>query len=328
MNNFKEENFKVLVPGTKFALQANKTYRVIGNVDPSAPDGYKQRGITKFEHPLNGENAIMHYNKDRRLWDTGLYSNSPCYSNPHLKSDDVSETLNVLNKKLIPYLREIFPVDKEGNSILENNRENNIYWDSYKFPLNQNLTIATNTPEKFFGLWVALLHGHIAPDGEQKAPRYRQLTTPYVIVDSGEKSSNNQKLAYARNKAIANFMTKIDEDKEFLVDVLKYSGFKASAKTSDSILNSMFTKWLENKRDGGTNANIFNEAVKNFSTEEGREELVIYNLLVKGVKNNKVSFQRSEYFIDTESVGNNLKEAAKLVNKNDKLKGQLLELMK
>ena len=323
MRNFKTETFKVVVPGTEFTLEANKTYRIIGNVDPSSPIGFQERGITKLEHPLNGEDAIMKFSQDRNMWDTGLYLNSPCYLKPEMKSDDVKAAIETLNEKLVPYLKEIFP---EG--VLENNRENNKYWDSYSFPLNQNLTISTSTPEKFFGLWISILHGQIAPDGEQKKPKYRELQTPYVIVDSGEKASNKQKIAFIRSKAISNFMSTVENKREFLTDVLKYSEFTSSSETSISILNSMFTNWIDNKESGSNNASRFNTAFERFNSEEGREELEIYKLLKDGEKSGRITYSRSEYFLGEISIGNNIKEAAKNINVDDKLKGQLLDLVK
>lgn len=319
---FKDENFKVVIPGTKFTLEANKTYRIIGNVDPSSPVEFQERGITKLEHPLNGENGIMRFSRDRNLWDTGLYLGSPRYSDHDVKSEDANTAVEVLNKVLVPYLKEIFP---EG--VLENNRADNNYWDSYSFPLNQNFTISTSTPEKFFGLWISVLHGAIAPDGEQKKPRYRQLSTPYVIVNTAEKTSNKQKIEFNRSKAISNFILALEEDKKFLIEVLNYSGFRASSGTSDNILNSMFSTWV-GKKEGSKNAKYFNKNFKTFKTEEGREELEIYKILDKGVKNNIITFSRSEYFLGETSIGNNIKEAAKKINTNDELKGTLLELTK
>jgi hypothetical protein len=236
MGNFKDENFEVKVPNTDFILKANKTYRIIGKKDTSAPDGFQERGITKFEHPLNGESAIVHYSKDRKLWDTGLYENSPCYAK--MSSTDINKTVKTLNKHLVSYLEEVFP---EG--VLKDRKGSNTYWDEYSFPLNQNFTIATNTPEAFFGLWIAILHGHIAPEVNQKAPRYRELSTPYVIIDSAEKTSNKQKYDFAKSRAIAKFINSLEDNRTFLIEVLNYVKFRASEGTSDNILNSMFKQY-------------------------------------------------------------------------------------
>lgn len=323
IGKFKDENFKVVIPGTKFTLEANKTYRIIGNVDPSSPVEFQERGITKLEHPLNGENGIMRFSRDRNLWDTGLYLGSPRYSEHDVKADDATKAVETLSEKLVPYLEEILPV-----GVLANNRSDNNYWDSYSFPLNQNFTISTSTPEKFFGLWVSILHGAIAPDGEQKKPRYRNLSTPYVIVNTAEKTSNKQKIAFSRSKAISNFMLSLEDDKDFLIEVLNYSGFRASAGTSDNILNSMFSTWISSKKEGSKNAKYFNNSFKRLKTEEGKEELEIFKILEKGVKNNTITFTRSEYFLGETSIGTNIKEAAKKINTNDKLKGALLDLTK
>jgi hypothetical protein len=320
MGNFKDEDFKVKVPGTDFELQANKTYRVIGKIDTNAPDGYQERGITKYEHPLNGENAIMHFSRERNLWDTGLYENSPCYAK--IDTDEINSTVKTLKEKLVPYLKDIFP-----DNIIDNNKGSNTYWDGYGFPLNQNKTYSTNTPEAFLGIWIGLLHGTLAPEVNVKSPKYRTLNTPFVLVDSGERTSNKQKLDLTKSKATTKFMIALEKDKKFLIDVLNYSEFRATFKTEGTILNSMFQNWINNPKTGSKNSSTFVNAYELFSNEEGKEQLEIYKLLDKGVKNSKVTYSRSEYYIGENSIGNNIKDAAANINKNDKLKAQLIELV-
>lgn len=322
--NFKKKTFKVKVPNTNFYLESNKTYRIIGKVDPSAPIGFQERGITKLEHPMNGEDALVRFDSRRNLWDTGLYEGSPCYSTIQ-DQKQITDTVKVLKENLIPFLKESLP---EGAL---SQKSDNKHWDSYMFPLNQNLTIATNTPESFFGLWTALLTGAIAPEADKNAPRYRELTTPYVLVDRQEKASNEQKLAFTKAIATKNFVNLLlsdnKKDKAHLVDVLNYVDFRAVLDTEDSILNSQFNHWIDNKKSGLKNAEYFNTAFDRFSTEDGKEELEVYKLLKKAVKNNKVVYDRGEYFLGEDSLGNNLKEAGKIINDNDNLKSKLLEVI-
>ena len=318
--NFKTEEFKVKVPGTNFILESNKTYRIIGKVDPSSPQGYQDRGITKYEHPLNSENAIIRFNDERKIWDTGLYADSPCYA--RMNSEDITETVNILQKHLVPYLKTSFPED-----VFENSKESNKYWDTYGFPINQNKTYSTNTPEVFFGIFTAILTGKVAPEEEQKQPRYRQLMTPFIIINSAEKSSNKQKLDFAKSKAVFNLMSGLEKDKELLVEILKYAGFKTSADTQDSILNSMFKRWIDRPTDGAKDAAYFNDAYSKFTKKKGKEELEIYRMLEKGVSKGKITYERSEYFVDDENIGANLKEAAGKINDDDKLKAKLIEIV-
>lgn len=311
------ENFKVRIPNTEFYLESNKTYRIIGKKDPSSPKGFQERGITKFEHPLNGESAIAVYNGQRNLWDTGLYESSPCYGREQRLGE---ENVKIFNEYLIPKLKEVFPDGALSP------KSDNKYWDSYRFPLNQNLTVATNTPESFLGLWFALIGYTVAPEEMQDYPIYREMKTPYLIVDRKERSSNEQNNKFEKSKSIASFVHMLQEDRETLISILNYVGFRASKDTEDSILNSQFMNWLENKQDSLNNAKNFNEAVKRFSGEKGLEELEIYNTLDKGVKNKKIRYERSEYYIGDKSIGNNLKESAKLVNGDDSLKEALFNL--
>lgn len=311
------ENFKVRIPNTEFDLETNKTYRIIGKVDPSSPRGFQERGITKFEHPLNGEDATVVFLANRNLWDTGLYEDSPVYA----KDRSVGkENVEKFKKHLIPKLESMFP---EGAL---SPKADNTYWDSYKFPLNQNYTVATNTPEAFLGLWFALIGYTIAPEDMKDYPIYREMRTPYVIIDRKEKSSNQQRLSFEKSKAVGNFINYLEKDKQFIIDVLEYSGFRASEKTDNSILNSQFLNWVENKKNSLQVAKNFNSAIERFSTELGREELETYKTLNKMISEKKVKYERSEYYLGEESLGANIKEAAKRINEDDSLKERLFNL--
>lgn len=311
------EDFKVRIPGTEFDLESNKTYRIIGKVDPSAPRGFQERGITKFEHPLNGEDARAVFLENRRLWDTGLYEDSPLYA----KDKNVGkENVEKFKKHLIPKLESIFPDGALSP------KSDNTYWDEYKFPLNQNFTVATNTPESFLGLWMALIGYTVAPEDMKDYPIYREMRTPYVIVDRKEKATNEQGLKFEKSKAIGNFILYLEKDKEFLIDVLNYSGFKASDKTDDSILNSQFLNWIENKHNSLGTTKSLNENIEKFSSELGREELQVYKMLNKAATNKTLRQERGEYFIGDVSLGSNIRESAVMVNNDDHLKEQLFTL--
>ena len=311
--NFRDTELSVKIPNTSFTLKSNTTYRIIGREDTSTPMGYRERGITKLEHPMNGESAVMSFDTNRKIWDTGLYTNSPCYSKVK-DSEQISETVEKLTKYLVPHLINILPEDALSY------KSSNNYWDSYSFPMNQNLTISTNTPEKFFGMWIALISGKVAPEDDQKNPVYRENGTPYIIINSKEKADRNTSLKFEASKATFNFMKLLDKNKETLIDILTYSDMKAGLKTEDSILNSQFINWIGNKTTGLKKAQNFNQTVEKFDTPKKREELEIWKMLKKGVSKGEIKLHRSEYFVGDVKIGNNLKVAAKTVNEDKKLK--------
>ena len=308
------KDFSVKVPGIDFELESNKTYRIGGRVDSASPDGWKEQGISKFQHPLNSEGAIVRFDAERNVWDTGLYKSSPCYARyPQLGE----ENQKIFEEFLLEDLKLTMPDDAFSP------KANNKYWDEYSFPINQPLTIRTSTPQNFLGMWFALLHYTVAPKEKENFPIYREMRTGYTVVDIKEKSSNKQKSEFEKSKATSKFVNLLESDKKsdkvFLEKLMDYVGFKGNIETEAGILNSQFNYWINNKKESHKNASYFNQTFERFSTEEGREELEIYNNLKDCMKTGSVTFNRSEYYLGEESLGNNLKEADKVVNSDKNL---------
>jgi hypothetical protein len=314
------ENFKLVVPGIGFELESNKTYRIEGRVDTDAPIAWQKQGISRLQHPLNSLPAIVTFDPTVNMWDTGLYASSPCYAaDPTIAKDNVE----AFEKNLKEMLEQMLPKDA-----LSPSADNN-YWDSYSFPINQPLTIRTSTPMNFIGLWFALLHKDVAPKDKKDYPIYRQMKTGYTITDVKENSSQQQKLEYERSLANTQFLILLQSDKKsdkkYLKQICKYVGFKANMNAEPSILNSQFMRWIESTSNSLKNAKTFNQAYERFGNQEGREELDTWMKLLEAEKKGKITYSRSKYYLGEEDLGNNLKIAAEMVNKNHNLKTKLLE---
>lgn len=321
---FTDQKISVKVPGTSFTLESNKSYTILGRVDESSPAEFKEQGISKIPHPLNSQNATVDFDDTLKVWDTGTFDSSPCYRTVTNK-EEVKNTVKELQDKLLPELYKIEPEEHYDY------KSNNSYFDEYKFPLIENLKISTNTAKNFFGLWVALVSGAVAPEEESKNPKYRMLRTPYVLVDRKEVANSAQKNKHHQSTAIYNFMNFLNSDKkekkELLFDILAYSGLRISTKTEETILNTQFTDWIEGKANGAKNAKTFNENAEYFSTTEGQDELQAYNMLLKAKKLNLIVERRGDFYIGENSIGANLKESAKKVLQNSELLNKLEELL-
>lgn len=320
---FTDRKIAVKIPGTDFVLESNKTYTIIGRVDESSPPEFQEQGITKIPNPLNSFNATVDFDDTLKVWDIGTYESSPCYRG--VKPEQVKDTVKQLTEELLP---ELFLLEPEDNFSY---KSNNSYFDEYKFNLIENLKISTTTAKNFFGLWIALITGTVAPEENQKNPKYRQLRTPYVLIDRKEVATSSQKNKAIQSDAIFEFMTLLRSEKkqkrELLFDVLAYSGLKVNTTTEDTILNTQFTNWIEAKAKGAKNAQKFVDNAKYFSTEEGEDELEVYKLLLDAKKKNSIVERRGDFYIGENNIGPNLKESAKKILQNRDLLNELQEVV-
>ena len=117
-------------------------------------------------------------------------------------------------------------------------------------------------------------------------------------------------------------------DKELLVDICNYIGFKLSATTSDKIAVSQFNNWITNTQDALQNVADFNKNIEYFTDSKNKEELEIYKQFNKALKDGIITVtSRGEYFLKDESLEFNKKTAAAKINSNKALKKTLLEEM-
>lgn len=321
------KDFQVKVPGTNFILKSNSTYRIEGKVSEHSPLEFQKAGFTRIPDKKFGAQVSVKFDPKRKIWDTGFYENSPCYISTRTKKEEVIKTVETLKKYLLPHLEESLP---EGAL---SQKSTNTYFDDYRENINQKNTYNTYEPLHFWMLWNAFLDYVIAPVDEQKKPVYRDamISTPFVIYDGSKKRNQEQDDTFEKAKATSTFMSKLlsdkPADKELLIDVSNYVGFKIGSKTDDKVAISQFENWVTNKQKSRQNVSQFNKKMEYFSKTKNKEELKLYNSVKIALKEGIITKDREELFLQGESLGMDAKKAAQTLNTNKALKKTLLEAM-
>ena len=320
MKLFEKQDFEVRVPGTKFILSPGKSYRIVGRANPDAPKEFRAMEMTKIRDPFNTERVRPTFSEDRNMWDTGLHSMSPCFTQESAK--DKEEILETLKKHVIPYLELSLP-----DGALSYKADNYFWDDKYKFEVSEPITISTNDPLSFFGLYLAILKGTVAPEAEAGNPKYNQLRTAYRILNKHKLTSDLETLEFERSKAnsvMINLLTS-KKNSDFLYDIFDYLDLKISKNTSEELVNLQFRSFINNK-EKHKNARKFLEIHDKFKTKEGRDNLEIYKILTSSIKKGLVEYSRGEYFLEGKSLGSNKKDVADLIFKSNDLKVKLIEM--
>lgn len=325
------EDFKVRIPGSDFYLKSNTTYRVENRVDMNAPvakspTGEQVRLNYKFPDPEgNSENTFMPFDRERNIWDTGFYETSPCYRRQPNYTEEAKKTVEILKNYLLPELEIVLPEGALSHAYT------NRHWDEYFKKIKADHVYATDTPEGFLTLWMAFLSGTVVSLDQKSSPRANFLQTPFIIHDRNEKINTDARKGLERDLAKAKFLSLMssehDHEKEFVIDVLDYLNFKVNKKSDITVLNTLFNNWVQNKDTATKNAEVFNRTIKEFSTEEGKEELEIFKMLKKGLSEGTVIKENGKFLLEKTPIGTTLKQAAKEVNKKKDLKSKLLQVI-
>lgn len=309
------DDFKVTVHG--FEIRSNTIYQVIPKPDEDAPDGFRKERTTKVLSPRISESVGCVKNPDTNTWDTGFYLYSPCYK--HIPVDE----REIKVKNVVKNIKE--PIENIYGGGDRLNQNNDDYWDDYGFEIRNGAIFNTAEPKDLLNLYMAILHGSLAPKESASTERFKGAM--YCVVNKNEVIDRKLSKDLNYNKAVGNFYTLMENDKASLIGILNYIGLHASISTDEITLNNTVTNFLKNKQSGDQNTEIFLEAFKTARTESGKKEIQIYQNLKELAKKGAITKEGTEYRLGETSLGSSFKIAAKTVAKDQKLQEKLIDLL-
>lgn len=309
------EGFKVTVHG--FEIKSNTIYQIVPKPDEDAPDGFRRERTTKMLSPRISESAGCVKNPVSNTWDTGFYVYSPCYN--HLPM----EQREIIVENVVKNIKD--PIENIYGGGDRLNQNNDDFWDEYFFDLSNGSILNTSEPKDLLNLYMAVLHGTLAPKESASSEKFREAK--YCVVNKNEVIDRKLSKDLNYNKAVGSFYTLLENDKNSLVGILNFVGLQANLSTDEITLNNTVTNFLKNPNSGEQNTEIFLDAFKFAKTESGKREIQIYQDLKELAKKGVITKEGTEYKLGEEYLGSTFKIAAKRVAGDQKLQEKLIDLL-
>jgi hypothetical protein len=310
------KDFVITVPGTKFDILPNRIYTVIPKPDGSAPDGFKEHGTTKILNPDVGVTMNPLFNSAMQVWDTGFYEFSPCLAN--LSDSEKKSHLETVETYLVE------PVERlRGKGFLRHNSDNKNL-DDLVITLANKTSFNSNDPLQRLALYFAVLGKELCPKEMEGNPTYRQAA--YMVVNRENVIANKAQKGIDDSKAVGEFYDLLRKDKAKLVKIFKYLNISATSIEDEDTFITVFNRFLQDKEDGFRNSTIFLQHLKKFNTEEGIEELHLYQLISDLYDKGEIKIIRSEYYLKDIALGSTLKHSAMFAVTNPEVKRMIVEL--
>lgn len=290
-------------------LKTDSLYQIMPKKDDDAPEYYTKNGTSKLLMQGISAGAPCLYDQRTKSWDTGFHEKSPCYRG--WKSQDVVNQVKALQKHIVEPFEEL---REEGTLSHKDTKDS--FWLSFGASnLWNGRILNTNNPEELLELYIAALHGHICTRDKQNDPRYKGAS--YTIENKDAVVGVREERKKKRAEAITSFGKLLETNKDSLKEVMLYLGLPS---TDDDGLLSVVMDYVENPSQGHNNAERLLDTIKKASTKTGAQEINIYSQLHTLFKKGVIRRISSEYYLDDNSLGMDLKSAAAKVKKSKPLK--------
>lgn len=319
MSIISEENFQVTVNG--FSIKAKTLYQITPKPDGDALDGYREHRTTKILDPVAGTHTIPFavWDDEKGVYDTGLYMNSRALRKLYPDEKQRKQVVNLLTKNIVVPVENI-----KGENVLDH--KNNEFWDEASIILSKDRILDTSNAIDLLALYSAILHGNLAPEGEEDSPKYKNKAQ-FCVQNKESVMELKHKKDLERNQAIGMFFVLLKDSKEQLVVLLDYLGISSSDNPDDAALNSTFTQWLNDKDSGYQNASEFNRVYDLFQTPEGKEEIMTFSNLKKLFRAGRIRKAAGTLYLGDSELGGSFKTAAKAVMKSKELQEEVFNLL-
>lgn len=301
---------KVKIRG--FDIKLNSLYQVNPKFDASAPDGFQEYRTTKLLTETGSNSETIPFDSQRNVWDTGLYSTSPCYQGMNKK--EVNSILEILEEKVIK------PIEEEWGIGVLDHKEDSVFWSTYSIPLYRSKIFNTEIPLQTLNLFHSIIQGFLAPKGKmESSPDFR--LAQFTVEDKEKVISLEQEKDLLNTEAIGKFYNLLNGDVGQLRNVLNYVGIKIpeGSKIDKSIVSNIFNRSISSAKDEFYIKKSFTEAYDKSQSKEGYNELKTYRDLEELFLKGDVEKDRENFVLRGEILGASLKDAARKVSKNQKL---------
>lgn len=305
----------------EFNVRKDALYQVMPKMDSEAPDGFKDYKTTKVINPdISNLLPGAIFDRSKNAWDTGFYVDSRALMKAVPNVTERTKLVKDLDKLIVKPIEAM-----QGKDRLSAKPDNNAYWDNFVVDVAKDKIFNTEKPEELLQLYLLLLHKQIIPSHLESHPEYKMSGAQYSIVDKEDAVDRKLQTEMETMEANGLFYGMMNTKKPDLLMLLDYLGLPVSGDPDNSVLVSMFSRFLKDKTDGFQNAKMFIKGHKKFMTEDGENEVYFHSKLKQLFTKGKVKQRKGEIWFEDEMIGNSFKLAAAAILADKELQKKLLE---
>jgi len=294
-------------------------YQVKNKYDADAPSGLKAHKTTKYLDDVTGKNTVSAtYSTVGRLWDTGLYEQSPVFKG--LSKEKRKETAQKVKELIVEPFENIY-----GEDLLDPKDKESNFWNygddsGFKVDLYDGKIFNTDEPFELLQLYICIINRDLAPVEGQNSPQFRDAQ--FCVENRDKVVSSKVEDEMLEIDVIGSFHSLLHQPK-VLKPILNYIGLKGVDVENKQMATTMFLRFIRDKEQSHQNKKLFDDAVKLNSKKQGKKEIVYYSILQDLQQKGKLPKINDSFTINDTALGVNLKAAAKFVSNKPSLQQEI-----
>lgn len=282
-----------------FEIKLGESYEITGKLDLDAPEGFRAHNTTKYLIGGIGDVRSVPFDDIRNLWDTGFDEDDE--SNQSVHPDERAARV----KAFVDHIKKTY--EKKYNVKLDNIDRPDSPWLNFKIDLYKGRTFDTSNEKDRLELFLALQHYYLH-DKDDKS--YKKSNASFNLINKIKVTDIKKDRYNNKLKALKVFNTLLDSGLEDLYIILEWLGYSSVRNTpKENLLFSVMESF--EAEEGHIAISNFLDTYKMTQDNTKKEELEIFSLLNELRYKGKVKYERREFLLDGEVIGNSLKDASK-----------------
>lgn len=282
-----------------FEVKLGESYEVTGKLDLDAPDGFVKYNTTKYLMQGVGDVRSVPFDERKNLWDTGFEEADE--SNKTVHEDVRSARV----KSFVTHVKK--PYELKYNVKLDNIDRPDSPWLDFKIDIYKGRVFNTEDEKERLELFLALQHYYLHDKDDKN---YKRGNANYTLINKVKVTDVKRDRYTNKIKAITIFNTLSEAKSEDLFIILEWLGYSSVRNTPSSDLLFSVMESFE-AEEGHIAVSNFLDTYKMTQDKSKKEELEIFSLLNELRYKGRVKYERKQFTLDGEVIGNSLKDASK-----------------
>lgn len=311
-------------------IKANTKYEIVHRkpVIGAVPDEYLELGSYKERsYGVGNYISLCQYNTGFNTDSENFNDDIEAKNDWNVRAKKAKKYYDIFAEPLRIYIPDIERVKiSADDEFFDRMYENGI--DYFRVDITEGLVLDTANPIDRFKLYIAIIENQLVMKGkrtkeeEQLGMRNendpKKINAQFAYVSIEDRKEKETADAYNKVKLVFDFTTMLTNNRDLLIDILKYINIPVSDKSTNSELSVVYMNYIDGKLD---KEDAFRRIIDRYEENPDQLKREFEILRIVGTKAGREALVKegSAYFLGSTPLGSNYKSVAKKLAEDEDL---------